>query len=221
MVAQRRSSKKRKNLLNTELLKESLIRWYEEDPLRTETIKVILDGAPIGPNGEKPPSRREIEYCVINYAKKNGVHYFIHKPNGEVVPFNMYASYKSTGKNTTEGKDNFDPFRRGDKFDFHGIEVTVGFLNFFRWAIENKVLDYVRNNAAAIEKDMSTTYKKRNREKKLPEKKRRKKKELNPPNAFKCFEYSAPSNNSYAKTSASKPFKSVRQDSEVKLDITS
>jgi hypothetical protein len=199
--------KKKSNALNTELLKQSLIAWYEEDPQRIEIIRVLVEG-------EQPPSRREIEYSVINYAKKYGVNYFIHKPDGQIVTFDMYSSYKSTGKNTPGGKDNFDPFRRGPRFQFHNIDVTVGFLNFFRWAMEHKVLEYVKNHSEAIEKDMSNAYRKRNREKKISinsPKNKKKKKQLNHANAYRCIEYLAHSKSTYMNPiCAPKPFKSVR-----------
>lgn len=206
--------KKKSNALNTELLKQSLVAFYEEEPHRIEILRMILSNAET--TTEKPPSRREIEYCVINYAKKYGVNYFIHKPDGQIITFDMYSSYKSTGKNTPGGKDNFDPFRRGPRFDFHGIDVTVGFLNFFRWAIEHKVLEYVQSNSDVIEKDMSNTYRKRNREKKETTKiqkglKKKKKKQLNQANAYRCVEYLAHSKTTYiTPISAPKPFKSVR-----------
>jgi hypothetical protein len=34
--------------------------------------------------------------------------------------------------------------------------TTVGKLNFFRWAIEKGVLDYIKTNLAKIEKEMNT-----------------------------------------------------------------
>jgi hypothetical protein len=35
--------------------------------------------------------------------------------------------------------------------------TTVGQLNFFRWFIENKVIDYALTNIELIDKDMVTT----------------------------------------------------------------
>ena len=35
------------------------------------------------------------------------------------------------------------------------IETTIGQLNFFKWAIENKVVDYIEENYNDIEKDMN------------------------------------------------------------------
>jgi hypothetical protein len=35
------------------------------------------------------------------------------------------------------------------------IQTTIGQLNFFRWALENKILDYVEKNLESINNDMN------------------------------------------------------------------
>lgn len=35
------------------------------------------------------------------------------------------------------------------------VETTIGQLNFFMWALENDVIDYIEKNRVAIENDMS------------------------------------------------------------------
>ena len=40
------------------------------------------------------------------------------------------------------------------------IITTVGQLNFFRWVIKTKVLDWIINNQNLIEQDMNLSYKK-------------------------------------------------------------
>ena len=65
-------------------------------------------------------------------------------------------------------KEYFDPFRRknklNDKFTFkinnNIIETTIGQLNFFKWAIENKIIDYVIKNYNSIKDDMKKTLEK-------------------------------------------------------------
>ena len=42
----------------------------------------------------------------------------------------------------------------GDKS--FSIETTLGQLNFFKWAIENKIIDYIETNYETIEYDMNT-----------------------------------------------------------------
>jgi hypothetical protein len=60
----------------------------------------------------------------------------------------------------------FDPFRRHERISFvmnkhplNVIESTVGQLNFFRWATENHVIDYVMNHLEDIETHMAATQK--------------------------------------------------------------
>ena len=35
------------------------------------------------------------------------------------------------------------------------IETTIGQLNFFKWALENRVVNYIEDNYDTIEKDMN------------------------------------------------------------------
>ena len=78
-------------------------------------------------------------------------------------------------------KRRFDPFCRWDRIaipykdDTH-IQTTIGQLNFFKWALEHKILDYIMKNFDIIEKDMN----KRNstaKRKDVANKKTRKKRE--------------------------------------------
>ena len=38
----------------------------------------------------------------------------------------------------------------------YSIETTIGQLNFFKWAIENKIIDFIEQNYTDIEFDMNT-----------------------------------------------------------------
>ena len=57
-------------------------------------------------------------------------------------------NYKSQLK--AFSKKQFDPFcrRKRIKFDYEkskNIITTIGQLNFFKWIIENKILDYIKD----------------------------------------------------------------------------
>ena len=57
-------------------------------------------------------------------------------------------------------KKRFDPFCRWERVQFpydndRSIQTTIGQLNFFKWAIENKVIDYINNNYKDIDADMN------------------------------------------------------------------
>jgi glutamate synthase domain-containing protein 2 len=73
--------------------------------------------------------------------------------------FKVYVDYKLKLK--AYGKKNFDPFCRWERIsipykDGKYIETTIGQLNFFKWAIENKVIKYIETNYDAIESDMNS-----------------------------------------------------------------
>jgi hypothetical protein len=81
------------------------------------------------------------------------------------------------------GKDRFDPFCRSDRIlvpynDGTSVETTIGQLLFFKWAIENKVIDYVMNNYTIIEKDMNCRNSTSKRKEKTDVKTRKKREEL-------------------------------------------
>jgi len=58
-------------------------------------------------------------------------------------------------------KKRFDPFCRWDRISVpykNGtfIETTIGQLNFFKWALENKVIAYLEEHYETIENDMNS-----------------------------------------------------------------
>ena len=70
----------------------------------------------------------------------------------------MYFDYKLKLK--AYSKKRFDPFCRWDRISIPykvgtSIETTIGQLNFFKWAIENRVIDYIEDNYSVIENDMN------------------------------------------------------------------
>jgi hypothetical protein len=72
--------------------------------------------------------------------------------------FFVHDNYKSQLKECS--KKHFDPFCRRNRIRFYYkpnayFLTTVGQLNFFKWAIENNVIDYIKDYLADIEKDMN------------------------------------------------------------------
>jgi hypothetical protein len=111
-------------------------------------IKNIIDG-----HVNSKLSLRLIDWYVTNYCKNNNVVYSINKNEY----FNVYMNYRSQLK--AFKKIQFDPFRRRERiiFKFNDIDyinTTIGQLNFFRWAIENKVIENLEKNMVCVEKDM-------------------------------------------------------------------
>ena len=113
-------------------------------------------------NGESLISLRIIDWFSTNYAKKHYTVYSIPGDSNTGKParrFKVYNDYKLKLK--AYSKKRFDPFCRWDRIAFPyvdntSIQTTVGQLNFFKWAIENCVVQYVESNYREIEHDMNT-----------------------------------------------------------------
>lgn len=112
----------------------------------------------------KKLSIRLVNWFVTNYAKQHFTVYeipaSIHDPSSkEMKRFFVWTSYKST--EDSYSKQMFDPYCRKDRVlipykNNTSIETTIGQLHFFKWAIVNKVLEYIVDHFDAIEKDMNT-----------------------------------------------------------------
>ena len=133
-----------------ELLMINLMEFYKEEQHLTKMLKIIT--------GESKISLRIIDWFATNYAKKNYTLYELTNSFGENIRFKVYFDYKLKLK--AYSKKRFDPFCRWDRISIpykNGtfIETTIGQLNFFKWALENKVIDYIESNYDVIEKDMN------------------------------------------------------------------
>jgi hypothetical protein len=67
-------------------------------------------------------------------------------------------------------KKLFDPFCRRERISFQipghdAFLTTVGKLNFFRWALEKGILDYIKGHQPEIEKEMNTAMKEQTKQK--------------------------------------------------------
>ena len=108
-------------------------------------------------NNEYNISLRVIDWFVTNYCKKYNI-YWVQENSRFVV----YLNYKLQLK--AYSKKYFDPFCRRDRIYFAYqnstyLETTVGQLNFFKWIIENNIINYIKNNYEDIEKDMQDSIK--------------------------------------------------------------
>jgi hypothetical protein len=110
-------------------------------------------------SGESKISLRIIDWFATNYAKKYYTLYTLEKTVDNVARrFKVYDDYKL--KLRAYSKKRFDPFCRWERINMpykNGtfVETTIGQLNFFKWAIENKIIDYVEENYTEIENDMN------------------------------------------------------------------
>lgn len=128
-----------------ELLLKKLLEFYNTNGNLDRMLSII--------NGNSRISLRIVDWFATNYAKK---YYTVYDINN--IRFKVYIDYKLKLK--AYSKRRFDPFCRWDRIiipynNTSSIQTTIGQLNFFKWALENGVIDYIDNNYSSIEKDMN------------------------------------------------------------------
>lgn len=153
---------------SNDLLYNSLKGFYSKKKHRDEMLSIIENNTAL--------SLRLIDWFITNYSKKNNIEYYIFKDNENnftlneldifIKRFNVYHSYKSQLK--AYSKRRFDPFCRRERISFKYIDkyddikcidTTIGQLNFFKWAINNRVLEYILDKKDMIENDMNISLK--------------------------------------------------------------
>ena len=151
------------------LMLTALSTYYKKNKINRDTLYKVI-------NGESILSLRLIDWFVTHYARVNNIVYWIDEThattkiyeefptnidkNTTLRKFNLYLDYRAQLQSYT--KMFFDPFRRYVRITFVletepllSIESTVGQLNFFRWALHNGVLEYIKNNIKTIEDNMT------------------------------------------------------------------
>ena len=165
----------RKLSIKQDLLLNKIKKFFKEEDNIKELLEIV--------EGKTKLSLRIIDWFVTNYSKKNLI--IIHNKKKQIErfgngsskispktkrkleakyeEFNVHLNYKAQLKSFQ--KRQFDPFCRRQRINFYytndkHIVTTVGQLNFFKWAIENNILQYIKDNIDTIEKDMNTNIKK-------------------------------------------------------------
>lgn len=127
------------------LLKDSLVRFYSQDNNLEKLLSVVRQ------QRNTHISLRLIDYFVVTYVKEVPVIYQVGDQSVDV-----YKSYRANQERFK--KRCFDPFARGtvSEWVIHGekLKSNARQLCFMRWAIENGVLDYIRENMSAISEAM-------------------------------------------------------------------
>ena len=174
-----------------QLLLNNLMEFYKNKDNLKKMMGVI--------NGESKISLRIVDWFVTNFAKKYYTVYeipqIIHGEPSDTqkVRFKVYNDYKLKLK--AYAKKNFDPFCRWERITIpydndNYMETTIGQLNFFKWAIESKIIDYIQQYYQEIEGDMnnrnSTSKRLKTTEKEDNGKTRKKREELSI-SACKCI----------------------------------
>lgn len=128
------------------LLLTNLLNYYNQNNTLDTMLSII--------NGSSNISLRIVDWFSTNYAKKNYTVYSL--KNGR--RFKVYEDYKL--KLRAYSKKRFDPFCRWERITIpykngSHIQTTIGQLNFFKWALENEVIDYIKKHYSCIENDMN------------------------------------------------------------------
>ena len=133
------------------LLLTNLLKFYQQNDNLDVMLQII--------NGHSKISLRIIDWFATNYAKK---YFTVYAINNEYSKgsrrFKVYVDYKIKLK--AYSKKRFDPFCRWDRITIpykNGtyIQTTIGQLNFFKWAIENDIVQYIEQHYDTIEDDMN------------------------------------------------------------------
>jgi hypothetical protein len=129
------------------LLLTNLIKYYQDTGKLDRMLDII--------NGNINISLRIVDWFTTNYAKKFYTVYPL--PSGN--RFKVYNDYKL--KLRSYSKKRFDPFCRWERISIPyknntQLQTTIGQLNFFKWAFDNNVIDYIEEHYNEIEKDMNS-----------------------------------------------------------------
>jgi len=123
-----------------ELIIASLQRFYATNPDIAKVMPYLT--------GEAEISLRIIDWFVTKFSRKNFTSYEL---NGQ--RFVVYKSYK--GQLDAYNKQYFDTNCRRERIqfsigDYPPFITTIGKLNFFRWALESNLLDYMEANQETL-----------------------------------------------------------------------
>tara|TARA_B100000886_G_scaffold310737_1_gene245657 strand:+ start:79 stop:759 length:681 start_codon:yes stop_codon:yes gene_type:complete len=163
----------RKLSIKQDLLLNKIKKFFKDENNIKDLLEIV--------EGKTKLSLRIIDWFVTNYSKKNLI--IIHNKKKQIErfagskispktkkkleekfeEFNVHLNYKAQLKSFQ--KKQFDPFCRRQRINFYYTNdkhfvTTVGQLNFFKWAIENNILQYIKDNIDVIEKDMNQNIKK-------------------------------------------------------------
>lgn len=111
-------------------------------------------------NKESSISLRILDWFVTRYSRK-GIDLGFSKNNDEEI-CDVFINYKAQLKSYK--KKYFDPFKRHKKFTYTfklqdqvcKLTTTLGQLNFFKWAITNRIVSYVELELDNIIKAMNS-----------------------------------------------------------------
>lgn len=154
--------------MSQDLLLTSITNYFDKKPQLKKCLYDVVQGKSI-------ISLRVIDWFITHYTRTHNVIYWVDDHKDKLVEsfstaqgkylrkVHLYLDYRAQLKSYT--KLNFDPFRRHNRITFvinaevtphEVLETTVGQLNFFRWAFQNHLIEYICNHLTEIEGKMST-----------------------------------------------------------------
>ena len=151
-----------KNITSKQALLIIPITKYFSERQRLNQLITILKGEMV--------SLRLIDWFVTNFCKKYNIIYNVNdfRPISEGQTDEQRKSFDNfiivhnnyKGQLKAYSKKNFDPFCRRNRIRFYYEDnkyfiTTVGQLNFFKWSLENNIIDYIKVHIKEIEDDMN------------------------------------------------------------------
>lgn len=151
----------------SEWLLNQVLEFYKEFDHLNTIVQITNLTYRVGedPDTNRRLSVRIVNWFVSNYAKQNMTTYTLYRPRGDgltpvpdtFIVWNRFCA----AKDGYVSKDLFDPYCRKGRIsvqctDGTLLNTTIGQLNFFKWAIQNKVIDYISEHFDDIVKDMGT-----------------------------------------------------------------
>ena len=129
-----------------------LLEFYKNRDYLEIVKKIVNREFVIGKS--KKVSIRIVNWFVTNYAKQ----YFTVYESSEKERFFVWTRFRSAEDGYS--KEMFDPYSRKDRIiipydETTKLITTIGQLNFFKWAILNKVIDYIIEHYDDITNDMT------------------------------------------------------------------
>lgn len=141
-----------------QIMKDSVVKYFDAHPEHWRDIVVPYM------RGERW-SGRLLNYAITNYFRRKKVFWIM--PDGTLFDAHAETRLALSGVH----KRGFDPFRRRlverpdhGYFLYQDVQVSVGLLTWFRWAIRNQVLTYITEHEHEIRKDMAKEARRRKRD---------------------------------------------------------
>lgn len=140
--------------LHQELLLKNVVKYYTVTDGGRNLAKII----PVIERTSEV-SLRLLDWFIVSYAKENDITYL-----WQGKAFNVFSNYRQQLNHYS--KRYFDAFRRHtrtfiiyESYDHPVVETTLGQLIFFRWCLENGIIEYVEKNENVLTEHMKSSIK--------------------------------------------------------------